>query len=104
MTVRALPLLFVFCTPALAIAKEAEKPLAEAWDYAPAMKRVATRSHGRPGVVLHVGDSITHANPYGQWARGGQGQTAADKAILAWMHAGARNDTDGWWLAAFDHP
>ena len=68
------------------------------------MKAVARRGDGRPGVVLHVGDSITHANPYGQWARAGEGRTDDDKAALAWMHAGADDDTDGWWLARADHP
>jgi lysophospholipase L1-like esterase len=81
-----------------------EKPLSQAWDYATAMKKVAAKFHGNPGVVLHVGDSITYSNPYGQWARNGKGKTKADKAILAWMHAGTDNDLDGWWLARFDHP
>jgi hypothetical protein len=81
-----------------------EKPLAQTWDYAKSMKKVTGRFKGRPGVVLHFGDSITYANPYGQWARGGKGQTDDDKAILSWMHTGADNDTDGWWLARFDHP
>jgi hypothetical protein len=81
-----------------------EKPLAEAWDYTKSMKKVADRFQGRPGVVLHIGDSITYANPYGGWARAGKGQTDDDKAVLAWMHTGADNDTDGWWLARFDHP
>ncbi len=74
------------------------------WDYARAMKQVAAKFRGRPGVVLHVGDSITYSNPYGQWARHGEGRTDEDRAALAWMHAGADDDTDGWWLAAFDHP
>jgi hypothetical protein len=73
-------------------------------DYARAMKQVAAKFHGRPGVVLHVGDSITYSNPYGQWARHGEGRTLDDKALLAWMHAGAEDDSDGWWLARFDHP
>ena len=60
--------------------------------------------HGKPGVVLHVGDSITYSNPYGQWARHGEGKTDEDKAALKWMHAGADNDSDGWYLARFDHP
>jgi hypothetical protein len=81
-----------------------ESPLPQSWDYAEAMKVVARRDEGRPGVVLHVGDSITHANPYGQWARGGEGRTADDRSALAWMHAGADDDTDGWWLARADHP
>jgi hypothetical protein len=80
------------------------KPLKQDWDYVPAMKEVAKQFHGRPGVVLHVGDSITHANPYGQWARFGKGQSDDDKALLKWMHCGAEDDTDGWFLARFDHP
>jgi hypothetical protein len=81
-----------------------EKPLAQDWDYAPAMKKVAAKFQGRPGVVLHIGDSITYANPYGQWARSGAGKTEQDKAILTWMHSGSDDDTDGWHLARFDHP
>jgi hypothetical protein len=85
-------------------ARGAEKPLPQSWDYTAAMKKVAGKFHGREGVVLHIGDSITYANPYGQWARGGEGKTEQDKAILKWMHTVANDDTDGWWLAAFDHP
>ena len=81
-----------------------EKPLPQEWDYAISMRKVAERFTGRPGVVLHIGDSITYSNPYGQWARAGKGKTDEDKAVLTWMHAGADNDTDGWWLARFDHP
>ncbi len=80
-----------------------ETPFPQAWDYAKDMKKVAERFRGRPGVVLHVGDSITYSNPYGQWARGGKGKTVEDNAVLTWMHSGADNDTDGWWLARFDH-
>lgn len=79
-------------------------PLPQAWDYAAAMRKVAGASDGRPGVVLHVGDSITYSNPYGQWARAGEGRTDEDRAALEWMHAGADDETDGWWLARFDHP
>src|SRR4051794_11904945 len=32
-----------------------EQPLAQPWDYAGAMKEVARKFRGRPGVVLHVG-------------------------------------------------
>src|SRR5215213_1243261 len=87
-------------------ARSAErKPLPQAWDYATAMRKVAAKGkQAKPGVVLHVGDSITYANPYGQWARGGAGKTPEDVAALKWMHAGANDDTDGWHLAAFDHP
>jgi lysophospholipase L1-like esterase len=73
-------------------------------DYAAAMKAVVAKGHGRPGVVLHVGDSITYANPYSAWARAGAGHTDADKQALEWMHAGASDDTDGWHLASSDHP
>ena len=96
-------LLAVLCIGPTAVAAE-ESPLPEAWDYAGAMQAVARRGGGRPGVVLHVGDSITHANPYGQWARSGAGRSDDDRAALAWMHAGADDDTDGWWLARADHP
>jgi lysophospholipase L1-like esterase len=98
-TLPAALLLFLF----VSAVQGQEKPLAQDWDYAAAMKKVAGRFHGKPGVVLHVGDSITYSNPYGQWARGGAGKTEDDKAILKWMHAGADNDSDGWYLARFDH-
>lgn len=81
-----------------------EKPLPQSWDYAGAMKTVTARFKGRPGVVLHIGDSITHANPYGAWARSGEGKTAEDKTVLAWMHTGKDNDADGWWLCRVDLP
>jgi len=73
------------------------------------MKAVAARGAAmdpptRPGVVLHVGDSITYANPYSAWALRGQGHSPDDAATLKWMHAGARDDTDGFHLASFDHP
>src|SRR5262245_44608212 len=68
------------------------------------MKRVAARFTGQAGVVLHIGDSITHANPYGQWAQSGAGRTDEDRAVLRWMHAGDDDDTDGWWLASVDLP
>ena len=32
-----------------------EKPLPQSWDYTTAMKKVAAKFHGNPGVVLHVG-------------------------------------------------
>jgi hypothetical protein len=81
-----------------------EKSPAQDYDYIPAMTKVAAKFKGRPGVVVHIGDSITYANPYGQWARGGAGKTEQDKAVLAWMHSGADDDSDGWYLARFDHP
>jgi len=68
------------------------------------MKVAAAKGKLRPGVVLHVGDSITYASPYAAWARAGEGRTESDRAALKWMHAGAGDDTDGWYLATFDHP
>ena len=97
----ASPLAFLVAWTA---ATAAEKPLPQAWDYAAAMKKVAADFRGRPGVVLHVGDSITYANPYSQWALSGEGKAEEDKAALQWMHAGAGDDSDGWHLARFDHP
>jgi len=96
-------LLWVVVSAATVLGEE-PVPLKQDWDYAPAMKNVAERFKGNPGVVLHVGDSITYANPYGQWARFGKGQSDDDKALLKWMHCGADNDSDGWFLARFDHP
>jgi hypothetical protein len=100
------------CSPVLILAtllsaaplRAEEKPLPQSWGSADAMKKVTGKFSGREGVVLHIGDSITHANPYGQWPRGGEGKTAEDKAILKWMHVGVDDDSDGWWLARFDHP
>ena len=82
----------------------AADPLPQDWDYTEAMKKVAAASSAKPGVVLHIGDSITHANPYGQWARFGKGHSDDDKEALEWMHTGAMDETDGWYLAAADHP
>jgi lysophospholipase L1-like esterase len=79
-------------------------PIPEGWDYAPAMKKAVAAFDGREGVVLHVGDSITYANGYSQWARFGTGKTPADEAVCRWMHAGAKDDTDGWHLCSVDRP
>lgn len=92
---------FLLCSLPLAAQ---EKPILPAWDYVAPMKKVAATFKGRPGVVLHVGDSITYSNAYGQYARGGEGHTAAEKAVLQWMHTGKDNDRDGWYLARYDHP
>jgi hypothetical protein len=99
-----LVLLLLASSLPLPAARGEETPLPQPWDYAAAMKKVAGKFHGREGVVLHIGDSITYSNPYGQWPRGGEGKTEEDKAVLKWMHTGADDDTDGWWLARFDHP
>lgn len=80
------------------------EPIKDNWDWPEAMRKVTAKFTGTQGVVLHIGDSITYANPYGAWARGGHGQTESDKQILQWMHAGQNNDQDGWYLASFDVP
>jgi hypothetical protein len=88
----------------LASGLAAVEPVAESWDYVPAMRQAAAKAQSKPGIVLHIGDSMTYANPYGQWARFGAGKTPDDNAVLSWMHTGADNDDDGWWLCRFDHP
>jgi len=74
----------------------------ETWDYGPAMKEVAQKFSGVEGVVLHLGDSITYASPYTAWARGGEGKTPEDEAVLRWSHCGEQNDLDGYHLASYD--
>jgi hypothetical protein len=61
------------------------------------------------GFVLQVGDSITHASPYSQWPRSGQGKTTEDVDILTWLRATSwgTNQTsitnkNGFYLAAAD--
>ena len=81
-----------------------EKPPDEGWNYRGAMKKVAAKFHGNEGVVLHIGDSITYANPYSQWARYGKGHTKEDQQALKWMHAGTNDDRDGWHLCSADLP
>lgn len=63
-----------------------------------------------PGMVLQIGDSITHANPYSQWPRGGSGRTPEDRQVLTWARANEEwpalqddaSATNGWYLAAAD--
>src|SRR3954462_1918131 len=73
-------------------------PLPEEWDYTQAMTKITARFRGEEGVVIHVGGSMTIANPYGTWARSGKGKTPEDRAVLAWMHTEKKDRTDGWWL------
>jgi hypothetical protein len=62
------------------------------------------------GFVLQVGDSITHANPYGQWARGSTGKTAEDNAVCVWAQTTTgfpgnftdATQTNGFYLALAD--
>src|SRR4051794_18138687 len=73
-------------------------PLPEGWDYVGLMKKVAAKFRGNEGVVIHVGGSMTIANPYGTWPRSGKGKTPEDQKILEWMHTEKKDNTDGWWL------
>ncbi len=79
-------------------------PQTKETDYGAAMAKVAARFKGKEGVVLHIGDSITYANPYSSWAKGGQGKTPQDEAVCKWMHVGAGDDTDGVFLCSVDRP
>ncbi len=62
------------------------------------------------GRVIHVGDSITHANPYSQWPRNGAGKTTDDISVITWSHGadaytaspGNPDDLNGFGLAAVD--
>ncbi|HYF52541.1 MAG TPA: SGNH/GDSL hydrolase family protein [Planctomycetota bacterium] len=76
----------------------------DARDYAAAMKAVAKKFTGTPGVFLHLGDSITHANPYTAWARHGGGKSEEEKAFLKWSHCGGEKQKDGYHLASVDAP
>lgn len=104
----AIRIAWFLCAVGLASVQAADDPALKAakegYDYAPAMKKAAANFKGTPGVFIHIGDSITYANQNTAWARGGQGQTAEEKAFLQWSHAGKRNDADGWWLASVDVP
>lgn len=73
-------------------------PLPEGWDYVGPMKKAVAKFHGNEGVVIHVGGSMTIANPYGTWPRSGKGKTPEDQKILEWMHTEKKDKTDGWWL------
>ena len=63
------------------------------------------------GFVVHIGDSITYANQYGQFARSYRGDNEIGKT-LQWTKCGFGDDfmktppdcKNGWSLAAFDHP
>ncbi len=99
-----IPLLILFVFSSWAYAGDKIALVSESWDYAPAMKKVTQKFTGTVGVVLHMGDSITYANPYSQWARYGKGKTPADKALCEWMHTNQLNEKDGWYLCSVDKP
>jgi lysophospholipase L1-like esterase len=85
-------------------AAPATSAVKEDWDWAAAMAAVAKQGRGKngEGVVLSLGDSLTYANQSTRWARNPQGGTPEEKAVLAWSHAGRKDDTDGWHLASLD--
>jgi lysophospholipase L1-like esterase len=77
---------------------------AEMWDWPAAMKKIAAKYTGKPGMVVPMGDSITYANQAGRWARYGKGKTAEEQAVSRWMNAHKNDKANGWWLAANDQP
>ena len=96
-------LLAVLCLgPTAGVAAE-ESPLPQAWDYAAAMRAVARR--GRPARRGPPRRRLDHLRqPLRPVGPGRRGPADDDRAALDWMHAGADDDTDGWWLARADHP
>lgn len=74
----------------------------DTWDWQEAMRQVDAGFTGTPGVVIHIGDSMTYSASYGRWARKGEGRGIRDAMTLDWMHTEKQDDTDGWYLAAFD--
>ncbi len=91
--------IILLAVPSIGRAQEpSAKPIAEGWDYVAPMKKITAKFRGQEGVVLHVGGSMTIANPYGTWARSGKGKSRDDEAILKWMHTEKKDKTDGWWL------
>lgn len=54
---------------------------------------------GKAGTVAFIGDGNTCAAAFAGWALTGKGKAAGDTELLAWMHCGAKDNTDGWYLA-----
>jgi hypothetical protein len=73
-------------------------------------RSIYTSTGKNTGMVLQVGDSITHSNAYNAWPRYGAGQTAEDQQVLAWYNAFAYGpasppdaaNTNGYYLTAVD--
>jgi lysophospholipase L1-like esterase len=86
--------------------RAADTVVKDDWDWVPAMISIARQGKDRTkaGVVLSLGDSLTYANQSTRWAKNPDGASAEEKAVLTWSHAGRKNDSDGWWLAAVDRP
>jgi lysophospholipase L1-like esterase len=88
------------CLPA----SRAADVIKDAWDWPAAMKAVTVKYKGPQGKVVPIGDSISYANPSGQWARYGKDRTPEEVAICKWMKSDVNDRSNGWWLAANDQP
>lgn len=96
-------LVAVACLACLPAARAAEA-IKDAWDWPRAMKAVTAKYKGAQGKVVPIGDSITYANPAGQWVRRGEGRSPEEVALCTWMRSEVNDKTNGWWLAADDQP
>jgi hypothetical protein len=76
----------------------------ESYDWAPAMRELTKNFHGKPGMVLRLGDSITYANPGSAYLRYGKGRTPEQLSVCRWMHAGDNDKSSGIWLSIADQP
>jgi lysophospholipase L1-like esterase len=88
----------------VAAAASAGEVVKDDWGWPAAMKAVTAAYKGAQGKVVPIGDSITYANPAGQWARYGKGRTPEEVAICKWMRSDVNDKSNGWWLAANDQP
>lgn len=68
------------------------------------VRQIAGGFRGRPGMVMHLGDSITRDPAYAAWALRGPNKTAEEEEACRWMRAGHANDSDGWHLATGPEP
>jgi lysophospholipase L1-like esterase len=87
-----------------AAAASAAEIVKDNWDWPAAMAAAARKYEGEPGKVVPIGDSITYANPAGQWARYGKERSLEEIEICKWMQSDKNDKTNGWWLAADDQP
>ena len=76
----------------------------EPYDWAPAMRDLTRDFHGKPGMVLRLGDSITYANPGSAYLRYGKGRTSEQMAVCRWMKADTNDRSSGIWLSIADQP
>jgi hypothetical protein len=106
--------------PALAQQTDADRARGnsydDAWETGPSgwvahLRSVHASATGKTnGFVIHIGDSITYANPYSLMATSYRGTNATDMQTVTWSIAGgsfsggAPDNKNGWQLARFDHP